>query len=143
MRFQSLILFAVATWCSVALGQGNQLVPFTWGTVGTLMVPAGFKLKIWDYREGTVTYLRYPDSSEIFLHHGFMMRIPILQGSRYRQEKSNNANGHHTRAGNMKNGTQRWREDQYKVSLNVGYQGVSIGKQALFDQTLDSITFKR
>jgi hypothetical protein len=143
MKVRSSMLFPLLVCCISLFGQDGQLVPFEWGNKGKLMVPPGYKVKVWNYKEGTVTYLRYADSSEIFLHHGFMMRVPILQGGRYREERSTDSGGLHTRSGKMKQGLQCWREDQYKVYLNVGYQGVPATKVAQFDKALDSITLNQ
>lgn len=45
----------------------------TWHGI-SFTVPDGFKAKNWNYVEGVVTMLTYPDGSQIILQQGFMMR---------------------------------------------------------------------
>jgi hypothetical protein len=136
-------LFMMVLAASAAYGQ-EALVPFTWKSlsgqmIGTLRVPPGFKIRTWNYREGFITYLSYPDSSEIFLHTGSMMRVPILQGDEYIVSSEIRSSKPKVRIGVQRaNPKAHWREDQHNVFLNIGFERVPSARLDQFNAAMDS-----
>lgn len=120
--------------------------------IGRLRVPAGFKVEVYDYREGTVTTLHYADGADIVLQVGGMYRIPMFQDQVHELITSRESPEKVVRTGRFRDTQLRWREDNYRprklvgrdLSLmqvfppNVGYRGVSPSRRAEFDDAMDS-----
>jgi hypothetical protein len=139
-----------------SLIQVTAAADFVWNhggvRIGRLNVPAGFKIEIYDYREGVVTTLRYEDGSCITLQSGGMFRLPLFQGKEYAVISSTDLDGKTVRTGRSASGELCWREDNYKpkkatgkhISIlalfppNVGYSNVPATRRSGFDHALDS-----
>jgi len=162
MRTASLVL--LLSGISALLAQGpteKNLVPFSWeygATVhGTMQVPPGYKAETENYKEGFITYLRYPDSSCIVLQHGGMYRVPMLQDPEYLIKKTEDRADRVVRAGSIKGSIKVWREDNlkkrpidrssgnqtlhpffYLFPPNIAYDKVPKDRRDLFDKALNS-----
>ncbi len=145
----------IATFAALFAPQATPGNEFVWQNrdhiIGRLTVPTGFAIETDDYREGTVTTLRYADGATIVLQSGGMYRVPMFQDSDHKLTSSKELATKTIRVGQI--GSERcWREDNFKprkvtgksVSLavlfppNVGYTRVPRVRRGEFDRALDS-----
>jgi TonB family protein len=145
----------IATFAALFASQATPGNEFVWRNrdhiIGRLTVPTGFVIETDDYREGTVTTLRYSDGATIVLQSGGMYRVPMFQDSDHKLTSSKELAAKTIRVGQI--GSERcWREDNFKprkvtgksVSLavlfppNVGYTRVPRVRRGEFDRALDS-----
>ena len=117
-----------------------------------LTVPRGFAADTYNYREGIVITLRYPDGAKILLQVGGMYRIPMLQDAENALISTKELDKKTIRLGRYSNSELYWREDNYKpvktngksVGIevafppNLAYAKVSSARRVEFDQALDS-----
>ena len=151
------ITFLIATFALVhAARPATTTEEFAWKyggrLIGRLTVPKGFVVETYNYREGIVTTLRYPDGAHILLQVGGMYRIPLFQGADHDLISTTELDKKTIRVGRFASAELYWREDNYKpkktsgkpISLlalfppNVAYAKVSSVRRAEFDQALDS-----
>src|SRR5262249_45633647 len=96
----------------------KNLVLYSWSHEGalhgTIQAPPAFKAETQNYREGIITYLRYPDSSYIVLQHGGMYHVPMFQDSEYVVKGTEERADRTVRTGSIKNSERLWREDNLK-----------------------------
>jgi len=142
------------------------LVPYTWeygATVhGIIQVPPGYKAETENYREGIITYLRYPDSSYIVLQQGGMYRVPMFQDPEYLISKTEDRADRVIRTGSIKGSDKLWREDNWKrqpiderpgeqsphplfllFPPNIAYVKVTKDKRDLFNKALNSFDWRK
>ncbi len=167
MRWGSLVVLLSGS--SALLGQGptqKDLVPYSWeykATVhGTIQVPPGYKAETENYKEGIITYLRYPDSSYIVLQHGGMYRVPMLQDPEYLINNTEDRADRVIRTGSIKGSEKLWREDNlkkqpidrlsgnqslhpffYLFPPNIAYDKVPKDKRDLFNKALNSFDWRK
>jgi hypothetical protein len=138
----------------------NALILYQWSYSGklhgTIRVPPGYSAETYNYREGIVTHLRYPDSSCIILQHGGMYTVPMLYQAQYVVANKENRDDRMLRIGSIGRTDRFWREDNLKprkaqgdqlVSFfdvfppNIAYEQVPKGRIDLFNQSLDSFVW--
>ena len=131
-----------------------DLISYSWEYMSavhrTLLVPPGYTEETQAYREGIVTYLRYPDSAYIVLQHGGMYDIPLFQGTEHSVDLTEERPGMRVRTGSSVATGLFWREDNYLPGIesassladffppNVAYSNVANNRVELFNRALDS-----
>lgn len=155
---RSLRILLLVTVVLTLAGEAQQVATesFVWRQgrqiIGRLTVPKGFRLEVYDYREGTVTTLRYKNGAYIVLQVGGMYRIPLFDGREYNLLSSTERDNRTVRTGRAANAELYWREDDYHhkriggerfswLALwppNVGYAKVAREQRPEFDRALDS-----
>jgi hypothetical protein len=146
----------VATFTVLTFVRAARAEEFVWSCrshlIGRLNVPAGFVLDVYDYREGVVTTLHYPNQAFIILQAGGMHRVPLFQDPEYKLISSTEQESKTIRVGSFVASKFWWREDNFKppkypskassiLTLfppNVGYSRVPGALRAEFDRALNS-----
>jgi hypothetical protein len=158
LRESRLLLITAAALVLAAQTPQSPTENFIWKAgnhaIGRLSIPKGFSVELYDYREGTVTTLRYRNGAHIVLQVGGMYSLPLYQGPEYKLISLREEESKTTRLGRFADSELRWREDDYKAKKvegrqfsllaiwapNIGYAKVTHDQQAEFDKALDSFT---
>lgn len=107
----------------------------------TIDLPSGYKQKTTVYDEGKFVDFYYPDGSILTLFRGGVHKIPLFSLSSKHHVISVDTIGNRiSYKGYIEN--KRWREDKIR-NLHVYYNNVSIEKERMFDQALESIVIKK
>jgi len=135
------VLFLIIFSIAVCPAKSKNLKSFKWKIknkiVGTLLVPSGYKLHNNYYGEGIFTSLSYKDSSEIFLHFGGDISLPIVRDDIIVNDSVSNKCGK-GRKGLLKNKNLYWREDNHPCLINIGYLDVHPEMKIEFEKSIDS-----